>query len=368
MGLTASSDFEIVVMSPIWHQDLDLSGELRQVKAALLYADSVTLNSPTVASLNVGEWFLDRTIPEEGLNAVLKYDEPLSNDPVLMAAAHVYQYRRVNGRQRSLASLERAIAREPSPSQLRTASSDVSELLSARDAGVLRLEVSQIGYRAYPDLATPLAMETTRALGSSSTSYPMFDIRIAGGLKHFGSLLRRRGLKASSATEVHLAAAFIGRMQTFPDAKMDEVLDVRRELAGPLTRFRSAVSGIAREMDETPIDAEFARAADARYRESVAPALLEIRELQQERGYFRQLLRQATIGEARPDVGATIGLAAVTYAALPALGAAVAGMTGPALSAAVNLATAVARERARLGRELGANKFIFLTEAERRFR
>ena len=58
----------------------------------------------------------------------------------------------------------------------------------------------------------------------------------------------------------------------------------------------------------------------------------------------------------------------MTYAALPALGAAVAGMTGPALSAAVNLATAVARERARLGRELGANKFIFLTEAERRFR
>jgi len=33
--------------------------------------------------------------------------------------------------------------------------------------------------------------------------------------------------------------------EDFPDARIDEILDVRRELTDPLTRFRSAVAGMA---------------------------------------------------------------------------------------------------------------------------
>jgi hypothetical protein len=92
-------------------------------------------------------------------------------------------------------------------------------------------------------------------------------------------------------------------------------------------------------MEETPLDTAFAREAGALYRERVAPALLEIGELEEERGIRRQLRKQATSGESAPDLAATaagfaLGLAATGYDSLPALGAVVGGLSASMLSSA----------------------------------
>jgi hypothetical protein len=44
------------------------------------------------------------------------------------------------------------------------------------------------------------------------------------------------------------------RCEGFPDAHVDELLDVRRALADPLIRFRGAVVTMTRELDSTPVD------------------------------------------------------------------------------------------------------------------
>ena len=120
---------------------------------------------------------------------------------------------------------------------------------------------------------------------------------------------------------------------------------------------------MARQMEETPVDAEFPRIADALYRETVAPALLEIDELEQERGYRAQLARQVKSGPVVLETSSGLVLAATAYAALPGFGLAAAGL-GAGLSVA-GLATQVVRERERLTKQKRASKFLFLPEAER---
>lgn len=253
---------------------------------------------------------------------------------------------------------------------------ELDAIYRARDAGVLTIDdiypvaaslLTQSGLAggfAWP--SESLVQQMIRTMGRATTDepnvYPMFD---ASALGLASQVLPGTEL-ITAATEPHLAVAFIGRLQTFPDARMDEILDVRKALADPLVRFRSAVSEMARNMEETPIDDGFGRAADALYRETVAPALLELRELEEERHYLHQLARQASIGEAAPNLATAMGLAAAAYVALPNLAAAAAGLAGGLLSSVHGLATAVARERDRLAGTRRANKFLFLAQADER--
>ena len=366
------------------HSDLN-----RLVKAALLYADHVTLVSPKMAMLEAASSLVEGT-EDERTRRLLDLIVPLSDDPRLRPM--VQAMRRRKGKQRPPGYLlfEAQLLRTLAPSVAEAGrviegfrdQPGVAELNRARHAGVLDLDGlgidpapfltealhmargDQLPRGKSSDLVVRLMLKLSTVIGPSALSYPMFDQQVTDFLRSAESEGRMLPLDPRAAKEPHLAASFIGRMKTFPDAQVDEILDVRRELADPLTRFRSAVAGMAREMEETPVDAEFPRTADALYRETVAPALLEIDELEHERGYGAQLARQIKSGPVVFQATSGIVLAATAYAALPAFGLAAAGL-GAALSIA-GLATQVERERQKLAKQKRANKFLFLAEAGRR--
>jgi predicted transcriptional regulator len=386
-------EFEITVLTGT-ADGLELSNELRQVKAALLYADRVRLVSPTVAMLEMFATIADGSdsqLIERLLAMTMPADLPHGAELVEgLHRRHGRQRTReqiaFDWRMRSMAASQRN-AFEQYAEQLKT-QPEVAELHRARDAGVLELD--GLGLDAIPifsdfalqdagipheshseEYAVKLVERMVGFIGPSESTYPLLDGSMIDLVREFDVAMGSK-TDAAGATEPHLAASFIGRMRSFPDAGIDEILDVRRELAVPLVRFRSAVAGMAREIAETPLDAGFAGAADALYREMVAPALLEIGEIEEERGIARQLVKQATIGEAKPDLAATVatvgtvGLAATQYSSLPALAATIAGLSGPALSSAYNLYAAVKKERDRLASERKTNKFLFLVEADRK--
>ncbi len=383
------STLHVTVLSAAETSDFDLTSELRLVKAALLYADRVTLVSPKMAMLGAVSTLMEGT-EQERTRRLLELVVPLSDDP--RAGTVVGTIRRRKGKQRPprLLLLEAQFLRSLAPAVAEAGrviegfrdQPGVAELTRARDAGVLDLDGLGIDPNPFltealhmargdqlprgksSDLIVRLMLKLSTVVGPSALSYPMFDEQVTGFLRSAESEGRMLPLDPRAATEPHLAASFIGRMRTFPDARVDEILDVRRELAGPLTRFRSAVAGMARELEETPVDAAFARTADALYRETVAPALLEIDELEHERGYGAQLVRQVKSGPVVLEATSGIMLAATAYVALPAFGLAAAGLAST-LSFA-GLATQVEREREKLAKQKRANKFLFLPEAERR--
>lgn len=92
------------------------------------------------------------------------------------------------------------------------------------------------------------------------------------------------------SAEAVLGAGLIARLPSFTEIPMDEILDLRRDLQGPLVRYRSAVAGM-RSQELDPYSPSRNEVIDFVWRQQVAPALLDIEEDLREHGLIRELAR-----------------------------------------------------------------------------
>jgi len=111
-----------------------------------------------------------------------------------------------------------------------------------------------------------------------------------------------------------LGAGFVARLPAFPEAPMDELLDLRGELDGPLTRYRGAVSMFSVNVPRmVGRDLEFE--VGHLWEQEVAPALEEIDDLLHQHTYVRELARHALQDVGRyliEGAGVYIGLGAAS--------------------------------------------------------
>jgi hypothetical protein len=375
-----------VVILTSTDRSMAIGGDLALVKAALLYADRVTLVSPGVRYLAVALTMAELVTP----GFTERHFAPGSSAPLASMLSKELDigspgHRTDEQVHRVALEVQRIVRMSNIVPALRLlgGSSDIAELLVAHDAGVLNIDdlgvLSQPSPNLFlewlydtvdgdyrPGVAAAMSERLLGVVGPSDNMLPMFSRGVVDRLGRDGIPVDASWDRALA--EAHLAMSLIGRVASYPEARMDEILDVRRELSAPLVRFRSAVSTMARQMEGIPLGPAFKREATRLYRETAAPALLDLDELQKERGYAHQLKKHVKDGAGIPDVKDTIVLAATSYLMLPGLGVAAAGLIGTAAAAAVKLATSVAMERDQLSATSRANKFLFLAEAERRLR
>jgi hypothetical protein len=340
----------------------DVREELRLVKAALLYADDVTLVTKRKWEF---EWQREAVVQGADNDWVQPAINQLSQD--------------LGNRQLAVRAVERDLEEE-------WTKSGAADLERAIVAGVLRIEepsgripTESIGDillelegkrptgRMYQQWAEELLGWLSSVVEKSASTYPMFDERVTGLLSRAADFVKDVPPEASASTEPYVAAAVLGRMEGFPTASVDEILDLRRDLASPLVQFRSAIAGMARELETTPIDRDFRRVADAMYRETVRPALEQLEALQSERGYRQQLRRQVLEGSLVPDK-TTLMLATAALWMLPSLSVAAAGVALNGITSGSKLALAIAQEREKLSKDRRTNRFVFLADAEARLR
>ena len=338
-----------------------LRPELRMVKAALLYADSVTLTSPKLRVLR----HVAATERADAQRRAAIEASGMTERPGWSAAITTYEGMRLGhaptaeGRRflerfaEELALFERLHEEQI---ERRLAAAGGHELDRAVQAGVVRLDPipgDVTDPRAYSDEFQERMEEVFEAaLDAERPTYPLFDA--------VGWLAVRPAFEASGATpadmtntkEIALAMRFVvGEVEAFPDASMDAVLDVRERLKDPLTRFRAAMSTAAGELDSSGFDERFEREAQALYRRDVAPALLELREGLHELG-VRETLRR---GSAHGTGALTLGAAGIV--AFSQLVAAAAGLAGLGVKDEWQHRASVRRTR----RE---NNFFFLWQAD----
>ncbi len=202
------------------------------------------------------------------------------------------------------------------------------------------------------------------AVAPGSLTYPMFDdgaSRLAAAIEALDGA-SRRDVSRRPAAEVGLAGHFVGRMAAFPDATVAEIIDVRRGLQRPLVRFRGALAGMARELEEAPWDSGFRDLADGLYRSEVGPALLDLEENTRDSGALSLLRHAALSGPPYAAAGTTIviGLAGATV--MPDIAALALAVGAPFALVAAGAAEMV-KEQLRLQHERGRNRFVFLYEA-----
>jgi hypothetical protein len=379
-------------------EPLDLRLELALTKAAVLYADHVTLIGPKVVMLS----YVDRLTRGSRRDRDVISMQMLGELP---DGAHLLRqlddlaanYARVGGMLRAvvlafaLAWLRMAIPRAARPLERETM---YSEFKIAARAGVLTLDpltkdgqpphIEEVADQMAGTIAA--AMRTAAVAGESpeaqsriletfqerllallspgSPSEPLFDQNLRPILEGLAYFAERTGLSVvRPSSETAIANALIGTVPTFPDAPMGEILSARRALQSSLARFRSAIVSFSREVTKLPGDATFEREVGELYRRDVAPALEELKAIESDLRLDHELMRHGlkATNEVRTGV---LALAALRHFDVDAIVSALVA----AAPAAGKIGGGILEDHRTQGIARRQNRFLFLHELKGRLR
>ncbi len=358
---------------------IDLSHDVRIVKAALLYSDHATLYSPTaymlLSMLAIGEATPKQQLKFwKDITPVVAYDPETAEQ--LLAGFRKYEKilrkKHPNSNQlRFKEEFERHVSGgwdqmlEVVDSKFACAPG-VQDLLRAAESGMLTIHVFRDTDR--DKLVAEFAELVGRAV-SEGSQYPLFDAQTSG--------LVRASIEegAISASEVGiakgrhtgLAAHLLNQLPLFDDASIDEMLDIRKELESPLVRFRSAMIRFSEQVRSAAWDEEFTPEADLVFHREVAPAILEIEEAVKSNRYLQGLLRKA----ASESLGVKGSSLAVVVSQMPALPDAISQALTLGGGFSASLATAkivydAYEEWRQRGQAIEQNQLFFYYDAKRR--
>ena len=280
---------------------LSLSLETEMTKAALLYADKVTIASPGASMLTA---FASLTLGDQTqkMRTLAKLAGVLPGGDAIPDAVEHLLSRKHYSREELLAlrHLHESARELESIVEHQLDEAGAAELAPAIESGVVEIDLlgfdEMSGEDDFDIVLEHVISLMERTVSSSSTSHPLFDGSASGFLRAMVDEGAVSDVALGPATEIGLARALIANLEAFPQASMDVVLDVRGRLRDPLVRFRVAVDALSRETRETPLGLAFEAEVRRLYRIKVEPALLEIRELMDEMSVRPTLARTASTG------------------------------------------------------------------------
>ena len=343
-----------VVVAAYPRPEVSVVPELPLIKAGLLYGDKVTLLSPVTTMLLRSEALPGLSLPQQIrlYRRLAPYLLDRDGQQVLEGASELLD--RVVSPRASPDELRirRALIEHLRPSQHELAdtvrgmsqNAGMDQLARARAEGLVKVEsvdpVSAVDLIADCVIAAKRAESGERPddsfsdrvidtfVGklashlSSGREYMIFDEQVAS-LTHAAveeGLFKPATGPAGRTAQAMAASGFVGRLPTFPSATVDEVLDIRAELADPLVRFRSAIVTVANGMTSDAWDHAFQDEIHDAWVERIEPAIAEIQERVRER---RSLLAMAA------------GIVGAANMSAPGLAIVAAGVAGHADAIAV---------------------------------
>ena len=281
---------------------VSLNEDVRLVRSALLYADSVELVSPgalLLAGMAVeaqrGPGFLLDLL--DGLDDGALKQLGLSDDPTqmrdLLALHKSYGAMSRAERRRRLDPAEdrqlRALMREvdsllgPSSQDFATTvnrlwdEAGASDLSAAAEAGLLTISSDAFNLHTSGD-AMAEYVETIQCLLQDPKAHLMFDQQVSALVT---ALMRETGTGLHPLTQSHAAQAATGaglieRLPAFPDAPMELILEARDNLAEALGPYRKAVVRLAASLATAPPDPAYEVVLSDLWRNEVQPALSDL--------------------------------------------------------------------------------------------
>lgn len=305
----ADSAFRMVVAAQPPAQ-VSIEPELDLIKAGLLYGDEVTLISPvTTMFLGIEQWGEFSMV--EQLRLLRKVAPYLQDENASIVSEHGDKLEAILSggglRNRVLSARLGAMFK---PTQESTAqyleglsvSAGVAQLADARTKGLLKIESVDPGtaadliascvimalcaqegkpkQSAHFDqiLATFIGKLSDRL--SSGREYLIFDEKVANltraGIRE--GLFRPAKGPTGRSVQAMVASGLMARLPTFPDATLDEVLDIRSELSPALSPFRAAMVTLSKEFEEPAWGDGFDDELHDAWVESVHPAIQAIDE------------------------------------------------------------------------------------------
>jgi hypothetical protein len=349
---------------------INVKTELLMVKAALLYADHTTLCSPVAAIF--AEFAAMQQLSTSQKVAFFEYASAWYPDAeeAKQAKDFVEGYRRAWSRRYSkqgqlyLRKFEKALEEiwPKLSDDFRGAVSKLGgdEIVSAAESGLVnihRFEVPKGQSLLDSDTVIDEYVSVVGATISDRSTYPLFDEQtnsiISSGINEGFIPVSEFGI--ARGQEIGLAADLFQRLPLFPEASVNEILDIREELSSALLGFRSAMLKFSREIKHASWDNDFSLAAESIFRQELAPAILNIEEEIRSNRFLMELAQRLV-----PAAGVGLSALAVSMSNLPN-----AALAALAMGATAGTATIIQayREWAEKRRAATQNQLYFYYKA-----
>ncbi|HYP41813.1 MAG TPA: hypothetical protein VEX13_15760 [Chloroflexia bacterium] len=170
------------------------------------------------------------------------------------------------------------------------------------------------------------------SLLTDSSTLPLVDRFVFESILSFGEG-RRKGVPSQSNAsvaaqsrikslqgrvgQIALAADLFSRLPTFDASSVNEILDIRKELANPLINFRSIIGKLSSQIESAPWDQNFPYDADQLVRREIEPLVLALEEQVNSNTFWEHLSRKAVHAPLEVAKGSIIGLALSALSTLP---------------------------------------------------
>lgn len=331
----------ITIGTAVADASINLEHDLRLVKAALLYADSVKLCSLkstfVTAVLQLGDLKpKEQVLFLESIAPKLIQDKQLRS---LMAAIGQYKetYRvkivedkgsfSVQGPSQAdlhlRSRLERLISQawvgiKESINEMAKAAG-AEGINRAKESGLLTLHsLGDTGN--FDDIVTEFLDVIANSVSNGST-YPLFDEQtsdlVRAGIKEGRITVSDVGIDRSKHSR--LAAHLFERLPLFDAASVDEILDIRKELERPLVRFRAAMMKFSDDIRSAAWDKDFDSEAQQVFYQEIEPAVLDIEDALKSNSYLAALVRKVADKPLAIPAGSALAVVMSKLSSLPDL-------------------------------------------------
>ncbi len=337
------------------------NGSKQDVVAVLSSLDDLTLTRLGVEPISLPQWrhalkLLGNMTPE-ALDAVSSLTGQSIPDEVRDAT---------NQAQNALAT---ALEQFRGVADQMTLDSGADELTLAMEAGLLRLSTPIVG-DGDTDAFVARYMEKLRKLIQNPRVHLLLD-ELTGSLVRSminGGRVEPSRLAVANAGEAAVGSGLIARLPAFDEAPLGEVLDLRKDLQDPLSRYRRSVAEMATRLRVGPFDSDLPADVDHLYVTEVQPAIADLREQLADHGLVREVGRHLGVS-VEPLIkglaGSALALGATSLADLSAWVTAAASAAPAGIAAAQAAVSGVVSSREK-SESLKRHDLFYLYEIDRR--
>jgi len=346
---------------------LSLKKELQLLKAALIYGDNVRLCSPLSFILLSTMYDAVMTTDDRVLHEF--FSSYPGGEQITAALIQLKEKPQKAIQQLSLLRLKNTNGHEAEPHPMVVAekaltSAGFQSLIEPYKLGLMGMPWFNIKESESPNGFEQLEDQYWYNVSNSilqDDSYPLFD-RLT--LETLYSDIQRGSLQPSEmetaqARQVALSSELLQKLPRFDIASIPEILDIRRELKGPLVRFRSAIVNYSRLISSAPWERDFSNEANEIFIEQVAPTILEIEESCRSNSFLRKLLPSLAEKPIEPVGAPLMGLVVANSAHLSEILATGVGLVGGSAVLAYRTYHTFRQESQRIER----NKLYFYYQA-----